>query len=542
MKSSELFVQCLEAEGVEFIFGLPGEENIEFLNALSSSKKIKFILTHDERGAAFMANAYGRLSGKPGVCLSTLGPGATNLITGIADAFLDFSPMIAITGQVDLSEMHKESHQHIDILSVFRPVTKWNARIERPETIPEITRKAFKTASIEKPGPAHIEFPEDIAAAETEGAPLSHDSMRYPEPTGHMLARAVSMIKNARMPLVLVGNGVIRGKASRELRDFVSRTKIGVTATFMGAGALPADDECFISTVGLQSRDYISCGFDRADLIIAIGYDPVEFSPRYWNKDGSKHIIHIDFTPAEIDADYPAFELLGDIKTTLSVITERIEPERDVSYYRKLKLYVDHALHFSTSGLPLKPLKIVNDVRKALGRNDILISDVGAHKIWIARFYPAYEENTVLISNGFSSMGFAIPAAISSKLLYPDKNVIAAIGDGGFLMSLSEINTAVRLGLNFVCLIFNDGGYGLIEWKERLQYDRDFFVKFDNPDFVKLSESFGAKGYRVRAEDELLPILKEALSQKRPVVIDCPVDYAENLKLTEKLGRLICPL
>lgn len=310
----------------------------------------------------------------------------------------------------------------------------------------------------------------------------------------------------------------------------------------MGAGALPADDECFISTVGLQSRDYISCGFDNADLIIAIGYDPVEFSPRYWNKAGGKHIIHIDFTPSEIDADYQAFELLGDIRTTLSTITERIDFEMDSSYYHKLKLYVDHALHFSTSGFPLKPLRIIGDIRKALGRSDILISDVGAHKIWIARFYPAYEENTVLISNGFSSMGFAIPAAISSKLLYPDKSVIAAVGDGGFLMSLSEINTAVRLGLNFVCLIFNDGGYGLIEWKEKLRYDRDFFVKFKNPDFVKLSESFGAKGYRVTAEDELLPVLKDALNQKRPAVIDCPVDYSENLKLTEKLGRLICPL
>ena len=541
MKSSELFVRCLEAEGVEYIFGLPGEENIEFLNALSSSK-IRFILTHDERWAAFMANAYGRLSGSPGVCLSTLGPGASNLITGVADALLDYSPMVAITGQVGLANMHKESHQRIDILSVFRPITKWNARIEIPETIPEITRKAFKTASLEKPGPTHIEFPEDIAVIETEGVPLSRASMRYPEPAEDMLAKAVAMIKNAHMPLILAGHGVIRGKAAGELKDFVSKTKIGVTTTFMGTGALPADDECFVSTVGLQSKDYISCGFDKADLIIAIGYDPVEFSPRYWNKNGSKQIIHIDFTPSEIDIDYSALELLGDIKTTLSMITERVDFERDVSYYHRLKLYVDHALHFSTAGFPLKPLRIINDIRKALGRNDILISDVGAHKIWIARFYPAFEENTVLISNGFASMGFAIPAAISAKLLHPDKNIFAAVGDGGFLMSMSEINTAVRLGLNFVCLIFNDGGYGLIEWKEKLRYGREFFTRFANPDFVKLAESFGARGYRVTAENDLLPIIKEALDQKRPAIIDCPVDYTENMKLTEKLGRLICPL
>jgi acetolactate synthase-1/2/3 large subunit len=309
----------------------------------------------------------------------------------------------------------------------------------------------------------------------------------------------------------------------------------------MGAGAIPADDEHFISTVGLQSKDYIMCGFDKADLIITVGYDPVEFSPRYWNSNGRRNVIHINFTPSDIDATYSALELVGDIGITLSRLAEKISSGKDPSYCHKLKLFADHAMHFSLKGFPLKPLRIITDIRKVLGREDILISDVGAHKIWLARFYPAYGENTVLISNGFASMGFAIPAAISSKLLYPDKNVIAAVGDGGFLMSMSEINTAVRLGLNFVCLIFNDGGFGLIEWKERLRYDRDFFVKFKNPDFLKLAEAFGAKGYRVDAEDELLPVLHDALRQNIPAVIDCPVDYAENLRLTEKLGRLICP-
>lgn len=541
MKASELFVRCLEAEGVEYIFGLPGEENIEFLNALTSSE-IKFVLTHDERWAAFMANAYGRLSGNPGVCLSTLGPGATNLITGVADAFLDFSPMVAITGQTGLSQMYKESHQRIDILSAFRPLTKWNARIETPATIPEITRKAFKSASSEKPGPAHIEFPDDIASMEAVGRPLPHEAVRYPAPAEDVLLRAVTMIQGARMPLILVGHGVIRARASDALRAFVSKSKIAVTATFMGSGALPADDEHFLSTVGLQSHDYVSCGFDRADLVIAVGYDPVEFSPRLWNSGGDKQILHVNSTPSEIDANYPAFELLGDIKTTLSLLTEKVASAKESSYQHKLKLYVDHAMHFSTTGFPLKPLRIVGDIRKALGRDDILISDVGAHKIWISRFYPAYGENTVLISNGFASMGFAIPAAISAKLLNPSKSVIAAVGDGGFLMSMSEINTAVRLGLSFVCLIFNDGGYGLIEWKEKLRYNRDFYTRFTNPDFVKIAESFGALGYRVTKEDDLLPMLSEALTQKVPVIIDCPVDYSENVKLTEKLGRLICPL
>jgi acetolactate synthase-1/2/3 large subunit len=541
MKSAELFVKCLEAEGVEYIFGLPGEENIELLNALTGSN-IRFILTHDERWAAFMANAYGRFSGRPGVCLSTLGPGATNLITGVADALLDFSPMVAVTGQVGLSKLHKESHQYLDILGAFKPMTKWNARIEVAATIPEIIRKAFKTASTEKPGPTHIEFPEDIALLETDGLPLSHEPVRYPEPSDELLSRASALIEAAGTPLILAGNGVLRSRASKELEQFVSGTGIGVTTTFMGAGALPADHECFISTVGLQSRDYVSCGFDRADLIIAVGYDPVEFSPLHWNHDAGKKIIHIDVTPSETDSHYSALDLTGDIRATLSELTGRIHSAKDPSYYRKLKLYADHALHFSTSGFPLKPLRIITDMRKALGKSDILISDVGAHKIWIARFYPAYEENTAVISNGLATMGFAIPSAIAAKLLYPDKKVIAAVGDGGFLMSMCEINTAVRLGIPFVCLIFNDGGLGLIEWKEKLRFNKDFFVKFRNPDFVKLAESFGAKGYRVGSDDELLPVLQEALTQPVPSVIDCPVDYTENLLLTEKLGRLICPI
>ncbi len=541
MKSSEIFIKCLEAENVKYIFGIPGEENIEILKALTTSS-IEFILTHDERGAAFMANTYGRLSGRPGVCISTLGPGATNLITGVADAFLDYSPMIAISGQIELSKIHKESHQYIDILSTFKPITKWSVRIETPDSIPEVVRKAFKLSSIEKPGPSFIEFPEDIASMETKVNPLSPEKIRYPEPAEDMLLQASSMIRESRFPIIIVGGGVNRGRATAELRRFISKTKIGTTTTFMGMGALPADDECFISIIGLQSNDYISCGLNKADLIIAIGYDPVEFDPKYWNPDGKKNIIHINFTPAEANSHYSAFELVGDIKNTLSLLADKINFSKDASYYYKLKLFAEHALHLSSKGFPLKPLRIIKEIRRILNRNDILISDVGAHKIWIARFYPAYEGNTVIISNGFASMGFGIPAAISAKLLYPNKNVIAIIGDGGFLMSMCEINTAVRLGLNFVCIIFNDGGYGLIEWKERLKYGSDFFVKFNSPDFVKLAEAFGAKGYKITSEDELYPAIKDALIQKVPSIIDCPVDYSENIKLTDKLGKIICPM
>ncbi|MEW6586364.1 MAG: thiamine pyrophosphate-binding protein, partial [Nitrospirota bacterium] len=401
MKTSELFVRCLESEEVQHVFGLPGEENLDLLHALSESPSIRFIVTQDERWAAFMANAYGRLTGKPGVCLSTLGPGATNLLTGVADSLLDFSPMVAVTAQVGISKMHKESHQYVDILSAFRPVTKWNVRIENPATVPEITRKAFRTASFEKPGPCHIEFPQDVAAADAEGTPLAHETTRYSEPGEEILGKALSMIRDAKMPFILAGQGIIRGRASGDLVRFAEKTNIGVITTFMGMGAVPADHECFISTIGLQSRDYVSCGLDRADLIIAVGYDPVEFSPYYWNADGKKSVVHIHYTSSDVDSYYPALELVGDIKTTLSFLSERMTSAKDTRYYHALKLFTERALHFSQKGYPLKPLRVVHDIRKALGRSDILISDVGAHKIWIARFYPTYAENTTLISNGF---------------------------------------------------------------------------------------------------------------------------------------------
>ncbi|HUO76342.1 MAG TPA: acetolactate synthase large subunit [Thermodesulfovibrionales bacterium] len=539
MKASELIMRCLEREGVQYIFGLPGEENIDLLEAVLSSQ-IQFVLTRDERGAAFMANVWGRLSGRPGVCLSTLGPGATNLTTGIADAYLDFAPAVALTAQKATKDLHKESHQYINTVSMFRPITKWNTRIEVPDRIPEIVRKAFKLSSMEKPGPVHIEIPENIPSLSLDEEPLEPLDIIYPEPSRQAIARAVEMIKRARQPLILAGNGVIRGNATAHLAQFSRKLRIPVTTTFMGMGAIPADDDLFISTTGLQARDYISCGFDRADLIIAVGYDPVEFNPNYW--DGKKEILHINFTAADVDKHYRATEVIGNIKDTLSLLTESLTDEKDPSYFIALKGFAEKILEPTHRGFPLKPLRVIQGIRKSLGREDILISDVGAHKIWISRFYPAYSPDTVIISNGLAAMGIGIPAAISAKLLFPGKKVIAAVGDGGFLMSLPELETARRLNTPFVCLVFNDGGLGLIEWKERLRYHKDFFVKFNNPDFVKLAESFGVKGYRVSSEDELEPILKDALDQNVPAIIDCQVDYSENLLLSEKLGGLICPM
>jgi acetolactate synthase-1/2/3 large subunit len=540
MRASELFIRCLEVEGVSHIFGIPGEETIELLEAIRNSN-ISFVTTRHEQSAAFMANAWGRFTHRPGVCLSTLGPGATNLITGIGDAFLDFSPVVAITGQTDLSEFHKESHQYVDIPSIFRPLTKWNMRIERADVIPEVIRKAFMIASLEKPGPTHIEVPQDIANGEVNVMPLRRSAISYPYSREIDIEKAVQMIRNAMNPLILAGNGILRVGASSELMRFAEKANIAVTTTFMGMGAMPANSRLFISTTGLQSRDYISCGFEKADLIITIGYDFVEFGPSYWNPEKDKKIIHIGATPAEIDAHYDAFQLSGDIRYTLSALTELIDFQKQDDYFLRLRESIDSPFMHDIRGFPLKPQRIIREIRDCVGREDILISDVGAHKIWIARFYPVYEPLTAIISNGFASMGFALPSAIVAGMLYPERKVVAVMGDGGFMMSVAELETAMRYNIPVVCLIFNDSAYGLISWKHIKRFGHDFGCRFGNPDFVRLAESFGARGYRVEAEHDLGEILKDALSQDRPSVIDCPVDYTENFRLTEILGRLICP-
>lgn len=542
MKASDLFVHCLEKEGVEYIFGLPGEENMDLLESLRSSS-IQFITTRHEQGAAFMADVYGRLTGKAGVCLSTLGPGATNLVTGIADATLDRAPLVAITGQASLEKIHKESHQYIDVVENFRPITKWNARIEKPEIIPEVIRKGFKLAQSEKPGSCHIEVPEDVAGIDTSGSPLPSNSHRpTPGTDKASAAKALQLIAKSDYPIILAGNGVIRGRASETLQKFAEKTRIPVAHTFMGKGVLPFDHELNLLSIGLQAHDYVNCGFDKADLILAIGYDLVEYAPKFWNPHQDKTLIHIDFTPAEVDAYYlPEVEMVGDIQQILSQLTQEANPGKSIDCYKALRDMILSDLQEGShnDSYPLKPQRILYDARQVMGKEDILISDVGAHKIWVARMYPAYKPNTVIISNGFASMGIALPGAIAAKLVYPEKKVLALVGDGGFLMNVQELETACRLGTRFVCLIFNDGGYGLIDWKQIREFGKPFGTSFNNPDFVKLAESFGAKGYRIGKTKELIPVLEEAFSQAVPSIIDCPVDYSENLKLTQKLGNLV---
>ncbi|NEQ42122.1 MAG: acetolactate synthase large subunit [Leptolyngbya sp. SIOISBB] len=545
MNTAELLVQCLENEGVEYIFGVPGEENLAVLQALKKSS-IQFITTRHEQGAAFMADVYGRLTGKAGVCLSTLGPGATNLMTGVADANLDRAPLVAITGQVGTDRMHIESHQYLDLVAMFSPVTKWNAQIVRPSITPEIVRKAFKLAQTEKPGAVHIDLPENIADMPVTGVPLRQDGREKSYASFQSLQQAAVAISQSTNPLILVGNGAIRAQASEALIKFATELNIPVVNTFMGKGVLPYTHPLALWTFGLQQRDFITCGIERADLIIAVGYDLVEYSPKKWNPEGDLPILHINVTPAEIDSSYiPRTEVVGDIADSLEEILQRVNREgrpEPINVQLREEIRADYQRYADDYGFPVKPQKLIYDLRQVLAPDDILISDVGAHKMWIARNYHCDRPNTCLISNGFASMGIAIPGGLAAKLVNPARKVIAATGDGGFMMNCQELETALRLGIAFVTVIFNDGGYGLIEWKQHSHYGESNFVHFTNPDFVKFAESMGLKGYRVESTEDLMPTLKEALEQTVPTVIDCPIDYRENLLFSQQTKDLTCSI
>ncbi|AUC62398.1 2-oxoglutarate decarboxylase [Cyanobacterium sp. HL-69] len=545
LNTAELLIKCLENEGVEYIFGLPGEENLHILEALKSST-IQFITVRHEQGAAFMADVYGRLTGKAGVCLSTLGPGATNLMTGVADANLDGAPLVAITGQVGTDRMHIESHQYLDLVAMFAPVTKWNKQIVRPGITPEVVRKAFKVAQKEKPGAVHIDLPENIAAMVADGKPLRIDQKEKIYASHRSLNGAALAIARAKNPLILAGNGTIRARATESLTEFATRLNIPVANTFMGKGAIPYIHPLSLWTVGLQQRDFITCGFEQADLIIAVGYDLIEYSPKKWNPDGTTPIVHIGTHSAEIDSSYiPEVEVVGDIADALDEIGKRCDRTgKSIPFSATLRndIREDYEQYAHDEGFPIKPQKIIYDLRQVMGSEDIVISDVGAHKMWMARHYHAEAPNTCIISNGFAAMGIAIPGALAAKLVHPDKKVVAVTGDGGFMMNCQELETAVRIKTPFVTLIFNDNAYGLIGWKQNNQFGSSSFVNFTNPDFVKFAESMGLKGYRVTSSEDLIPTLKEALAQNVPAVIDCPVDYAENLRFSQKAGDLSCPI
>lgn len=545
--AAQLMVRCLEQEQVKYIFGIPGEENLHLMNALPESS-IQFITTRHEQGAAFMADVYGRLTGKAGVCLSTLGPGATNLVTGVADANMDKAPIIAIAGQAGTNRMHKESHQVVDLVQMFRPITKYATQILEPETTPEVIRKAFKVAQSEKPGACFIDFPENIAKMATKSQPLPVSEPLRSGAHPDVREIALKTIEQAKNPLILAGNGVIRARAEAHLQNFAQRLQIPVVNTFMAKGVMPFKHPLTIGTAGLQAGDYHNCGFDVADVIICIGFDMAEYHPRAWHPTRDRIIIHIDTQPAEVDDAYlPTFELLGDIHRNLELLSHCANdsqcdiPQRDLTPYRHLRqsLIEEMNQHGQSTAWPLKPQKIIWDLRTAMQLSDIAICDVGAHKMWMARMFRCEVPNTCIISNGFASMGIALPGAIAAKLAFPEQAAVAVTGDAGFLMNVQEIETAVRLGISMVVLIWNDSGYGLIRWKQEREFGRSCYVDFQNPDFVKLAESFGAVGVRIEQTEQLLPTLKQALSYQGVTIIDCPVDYSENSQLIARLGQVL---
>jgi len=529
---------------VEYVFGLPGEEVMHILDALADSR-IQFVVTRHEGGAAFMADVYGRLTGRAGVCLATLGPGATNLTTGVADANLDRSPLVAITGQVSLDVVHREWHQYIDLPALFRPITKWTVQVERPEVIPEVVRKAFRLAQMERPGATHISVPENVAAAEAAGGPIPPTPLGYPPPRWQDVQRAADLIAEARSPIIIAGNGVLRRNGSRELQALAEKAHIPVAETFMGKGALDYRHHLSLMAVGLQDRDWIMCGLDRADLVIAVGYDMVEYAPRRWNPHKDKTIIHLDNSPAEIQEHYaPAVEIVADVCEGLEALKEACEGQRPMPHHAALRGIIlgELADYQADDSFPMKPQRLVADLRAALGEEDILVSDVGAHKLWLARLYPAIRPNTVLISNGLAAMGIAVPGAMAAKLLHPDRKVVAVAGDGSFLMTGSELETAKRLGTSFVTVVWVDGSYGLIQWKQLTTFGRASGVAFGNPDFAAYARAFGLPGFRVERAADFLPTLRQALELPEPSVIEVAVDYGENLRLTEKLGQLTCAI
>lgn len=543
MRVAELLVKCLEHEGVEYIFGVPGEENLDIMDALRDSP-IDFIVTRHETSAAFMAGTYGRLTGKPGVCLATLGPGATNLLTGVANSNMDHCPIVAITGQAGLDRQHKISHQYYDLVSIYEPVTKWNTQIKTGEIVPEVVRKAFQVASQDKPGATHIDLPEDIAGMEIDGSPLNIFSHSQSEASEEVIQGAKQLIEQSKNPLILAGNGITRGNAADALRTFVEAQQIPVVHSFMGKGAVSWENNLSLLTAGLGGKDYISCGFEGADLILSIGFDIAEYPPENWNPDGKTPILHIDTEEAETDENYPVkLNVIGNIRKNIEKLNHATTAQkRDLNWVTNLRKKALEELEAikSDSEYPVKPQKIISDLRDVLKEDDIVISDVGAHKMWMARMFHCYQPNTCLISNGLASMGIAVPGAIGAKMAFPNKTVVAVCGDGAFQMSGMELETAKRLNLPIIVLLWRDEGYGLIEWKQLNKFKRSAYIKFTNPDFEKLAEAYGFEAIAITKTEELKPALEKAVKMNKPVFIDCPVDYKENMKLTEKLGSILC--
>jgi acetolactate synthase-1/2/3 large subunit len=545
MKASDLLVECFEREGIEYVFGVPGEENADFLLSLDRSSTIRFILTRHEQAAAFMADAYGRLTGNPAVALGTLGPGATNLVTGVANANMDRSPMIVLTGQGDLQRHHKESHQVIDVVGMFAPITKWAHGICHPDTIPEVVRKAVRICRAEKPGAVHLELSEDIAKRPTEARPLQPRRFLRPAANEQALRETIRLLKQARRPVIIAGNGTIRRRASGQLRQLCQNTGIGVISTFMAKGCVSMESDFCLYTIGLQQADQLSVHVADSDLVMTVGYDMAEYPPRLWNYHGDKPIVHIDFEPAEIDAHYhPDVEVIGDIAGILEALSDRLGPadcphvdlDRQAETRRIMQADFAEYRDDDTEG-HIRPQKVLWDVRQQLGPADLLLCGVGAHKMWVGRYFHCFVPNTCLISNGFCSMGMPLPGAIAAHLVNSDRRIMAIVGDGDFLMNVQEMETARRLRADITVVIWEDRDYGLISWKQQEEFGRHVDMTFQNPDWPALADAFGWQCHLVSHSRDLAPALRGALDHTGPALVVVPIDYRENQHLTERLGE-----
>lgn len=532
MKGSDLLVRCLENEGVDRIFGIPGEENLDVMDSLIDSN-IEFVLTKHEESASFMAEVFAYLTNKPGVCLSTLGPGATNLITGVADAYLNNLPMIVLTGQTRTERAYHPQKQYIDLVDLYKPITKDSISVRSSTRIPVIIRNSFMTALQEKPGPVHLELPEDVMKSDADGMPLRKSMNIRCGGDEKSKEAALEAIRSSSAPLILAGRGVLRAEASKELVAFARSVNIPVVHTWMANGIMPFDDPLSLHSVGLRTHDFMRRAFELADLVITIGYDVLEFQPVFWNIGRAKKIVHISQSEAEISQKYsPDIQLIGDLQKTLEALTsEKIDKENWTAALRD-QLHAKLSELTPDGGL-VKPQTAIRLLRECLGREDIAVCDVGAHLLWMEKLYPVYAEKTLIASNGLLPMGFGVPAAIAAKLVYPQRKVVAVCGDGGFMMTAAELETALRLKTNFVTVIFNDGGYGIIRTRQQKNFGRTIGVDFKNPDFVKFAESFGAEGYRITTATDFKEILEKCLRSDATAVIDVPVDYGENKRLVD---------
>jgi len=531
MKASDLFVKALEEEGVEYIFGIPGEENLDLLNSLKDSS-IRLILTRHEQAAGFMAATYGRLTGKSGVALSTLGPGATNLVTAAAYSQLAAMPMVMITGQKPVKHSKQGKFQILDVVEMMRPLTKYTHSIVSGNNIPSSIREAFRISQEERPGAAHLELPEDVAGEEAESQPLPRSRARRPVAEGKAIKQAVEMIEKAKNPLLLIGAGSNRKMPARMLRAFVDKTQMPFISTQMGKGVLDERDPLFLGNAALSANDFLHRAIAKADLIINVGHDDIEKPPFFMEQD-SFQVIHINFLTAEVDPVYfPQLEVIGDIANSIWQINERIMPQGswDFSYSLKVKKAVDaHLLEGADDPrFPMLPQRFVADVREAMPSNGIIALDNGVYKIWFARNYKAHEANTVLLDNALATMGAGLPSAMGAHMVFPKRKVMAICGDGGFMMNAQELETAVRLKMNLICLILRDNSYGMIRWKQANLGFEDFGLEYGNPDFVKFAECHGANGYRVEKTEDFVPLLKKCNDTPGVHIVELPVDYSEN--------------